>query len=639
MENTFKNKRVFISGGNGVIGNELVKILHGQDAIIFVGDLKPRPIEWPQNIIYRQGDLNYITKEELEDFKPEIFFHLAATFERSTETYNFWDENFQHNINLSHHLMTLLKPLESLKRVVFASSYLIYEPSLYQFREPQQTPFELSEQHPINPRNLTGMAKLAHEIELNFLSQFQETKFSTVSVRIFRGYGRNSRDVISRWIRSLINKETIYLYKKEGIFDYIYAKDTAEGLARLALSDYNGIVNLGTGKSRKVEDIISILKNYFPDAQIIEKNENIPFEASQANISKLVKITNWKPKYTLEKSIPEIIEFEKQRNGIYDESKTPVCNVLITSISKKVPLVQSVKDATQKINKLIKVFGGDVDKNCIAKYFVDDFWEMPKIDTLGIEEVINYCKQNNITAIIPTRDGELAYWSKNKNILKNNGINVMVSDFETVNICIDKLMFYNILSNKYPIIFTTDNINNLKNHKIVVKERYGAGSQNIAINVSFEDALNHSKKLINPIFQPYIEGEEFSVDVYISNKNICKGVVLRKRDLIVNGESQITTTFKNEEIETLFKKLSYDLNLFGHAVYQAIIDKNKNIHIIECNCRFGGASTLSLAVGIDTFYWFLLESNGVDITEYYSKISNAKATQIRYNKDYIFFMK
>lgn len=60
----FKGKRVFISGGNGVIGNALVRKLHESGAIIFVGDLKPRPATWSNQVIYRQGDLNLITKQE-----------------------------------------------------------------------------------------------------------------------------------------------------------------------------------------------------------------------------------------------------------------------------------------------------------------------------------------------------------------------------------------------------------------------------------------------------------------------------------------------------------------------------------------------------------------------------------------------
>ena len=76
-----KNKKVFISGGSGVIGKELVSLLIKEKAKIFVGDLKTIPTEFKGKIKYRQGDLNYITREEIESFDPEIYFHLAATFE------------------------------------------------------------------------------------------------------------------------------------------------------------------------------------------------------------------------------------------------------------------------------------------------------------------------------------------------------------------------------------------------------------------------------------------------------------------------------------------------------------------------------------------------------------------------------
>src|SRR5687768_16701421 len=138
---TFKNKKVFISGGNGVIGNCMVKRLHEAGAILLVGDLKPRPKDWPQEIQYRQGDLNGISKAELINFSPQYYFHLAATFERSTESYEFWHENFHHNFKLSNYLMTCLKDCSELQKVIFASSYLIYNPTLYQFDEPRDKPF------------------------------------------------------------------------------------------------------------------------------------------------------------------------------------------------------------------------------------------------------------------------------------------------------------------------------------------------------------------------------------------------------------------------------------------------------------------------------------------------------------------
>ena len=191
-----KNTIVFVSGGAGVIGKELVKKLLNRNCQIYVGDLKPQPVEWIGKILYRQGDLNSLSKDEILSFQPDLFFHLAATFERSTESYEFWDENFHNNILLSHHLMTLLKDLQSLKKVIFASSYLIYNPDLYLSDMYTGKIYKLKETDQVLPRNLTGMAKIAHEIELRFLNNFKNKQFKFVSARIFRGYGKGSKDVI-----------------------------------------------------------------------------------------------------------------------------------------------------------------------------------------------------------------------------------------------------------------------------------------------------------------------------------------------------------------------------------------------------------------------------------------------------------
>src|SRR4029077_10055971 len=96
-----------------------------------VGDLKPCPKSWLGKVKYRQGDLNTMAGHELATFDPEVYFHLAATFERSEETYFSFEENFHHNIKLSHYLLSCLKNIPSLERVIFASSYLIYDPALY----------------------------------------------------------------------------------------------------------------------------------------------------------------------------------------------------------------------------------------------------------------------------------------------------------------------------------------------------------------------------------------------------------------------------------------------------------------------------------------------------------------------------
>jgi carbamoyl-phosphate synthase large subunit len=630
-----KNKRIFISGGNGVIGNELVKLLHHAGAELFVGDLKPRPLEWPKEIKYRQGDLNYLSKEEIEDFAPEVFIHLAATFEQSVETYEFWEENYQHNVRLSHHLVTLQKDLSSLKKIVFASSYLIYSPEQYLFSSPQHSPVSLSESGNIYPRNLTGVAKLNHEIELRFVEEFKAKQIQIVSARIYRSFGLNSRDVISRWVRSLIKGEEIFVWGEESFFDYIFARDVAKGLVKLTeIQCHEKIVNLGSGRSRKVLDVVQVLKNNFPNAKINYKKHEGQYEASQADMSLFKKITNWLPEETLETAIPQIIQYEK--NKLNKDQAEAQSNVLITSISKKVPLIKSVKKATQKYATNIKVFGGDLNKDCIGSYFVDQFWQMPRLNSLTIEEVITFCRNNGIKAIIPTRDAELEFWALNKEKLKNNNIFVMGANIEITKICLDKLSFYESLNAKnIPVIPTYTSAQQVKSEKVVVKERFGAGSISIGINMTKSEAEKHALQLQNPIFQPYVEGEEVSVDSYLDFNNQIKGIVLRKRELVIGGESQITTTFRDSKLEELVFDVLKKVPVTGHSVMQIMKDKSQNYHIIEINSRFGGASSLSLESGLDSFYWFLLEANGADIREYPFFRSRFNKKQVRYPSDIV----
>lgn len=627
--NSFKGKRVFISGGAGVIGRELIQLLVADDAIVMVGDLVAIPENYPTNIYYRRGDLNYITQQELDAFNPEYFFHLAATFERSTESYEHWEENFWHNIRLSNHLMTLMRNVKNIKRVVNCSSYLIYNKDLYNFDTPKEKPVKLKETDPINPRNLTGLAKLAHEIELDFLNQFKSDQFTSISARIYRGYGKNSRDVISRWIRSLMNNEVITVYKPEGWFDYMYAGDTAKGLYKLALSEAEGIVNLGTGRSRQVKDVLDVLRNHFPKLEAKYEDIDIKYEASEADTTLLNSLINWLPERYLEDVVPELIHFEKNRNQINEK---PLGNVLVTSISKKIPLLENLKKSVQKINSKIKVIGADLDENCIGKYFVDKFWKMPRISELKPETLIQFCHENNISLIIPSRDGELEFFSKNKRLLEKNNISVMVSDQESVRICIDKLAFSNLTS-EISAIPAFENVNDCSNNRVVVKERFGAGSLSIGINLDHARAIEHAKNLENPIFQPYITGDEISIDAYINKQGKVHGLVMRKRDLIVNGESQITTTFHDKILEEKFVRIIERLKLYGHVVLQAFIDKNSEVYVIECNSRFGGASTLSIHAGLDSFYWAYLESIDENLERYPFFPAQKSIKQIRHSFD------
>ena len=312
-------------------------------------------------------------------------------------------------------------------------------------------------------------------------------------------------------------------------------------------------------------------------------------------------------------------------------------HVLITSLSKKAPLVREVRKALKRISENGKIVGGDSNPQCIGRYFVDEFWRMPKLENLTIKEFIDFCLEKQITIVIPSRDGDLLYFAENCAELECNGIHAMISSPHGVKVCMDKLRFYEELRQypDIPVIPTAENISKIKSRSYVVKERFGAGSENIALNIKKEDAETHAKSLKNPVFQPVIYGKEFSVDLYILRDGNPKGAVTRSRDLIKNGESQVTTTVRKPALEKACISLASAVDLRGHLVFQAIEDEDGRYHIVECNCRFGGASTLSIAVGLDSFYWFILESRGDDLSRIPFQRSEKDLRQIRFAQDMI----
>jgi len=601
-------ERVLVSGAAGVIGRELVPRLLARGAEVWAADLKPRPPEIPAAVQYRQADLNSLTNVEVGGFGPTIFIHLAATSERSVETYAYWDENFDHNVRLSHHLMTLLKDTPTLRRVVFASSYLIYDPGLYLFDFPRDHAVCLKETDAIRPRNLTGVAKLAHETELRFLADHCGGRFTSVSARIFRGYGRGSRDIVSRWVRSALAGERLEVYQPEGMFDYVYAGDTAEGLLRLADSPHvTGVVNLGTGQATRVRDVLEAVLAQIPVAAVDQEACDLPYEASCADITTLSEAIGWVPATPIAHGVQAIVEYEQH----FDSQPHPSFgNVLVTSASRKAPLIRSVVSAARRISPDIRVLAGDADDSAPARHVADGFVHLPSTDDCHLDDIVEACRRHGVTVVIPTRDGELAFWARHVERLRQHGIEPVVSSLSAVAICSDKSQFaWHVAALGLPAVPCIDKP--AAESRYVVKERFGSGSRDIGLNLTAEEAGAHAARLRDPIFQPYIQGREVSIDAWLDGEGSVKGLVLRYRNKIENGESVETTTFRHPGIESASTKLLESLELRGPVVLQVLLADDGPFWFLELNPRFGGASTAGMAAGLDVWHWSLAEAFGM----------------------------
>ena len=327
-----------------------------------------------------------------------------------------------------------------------------------------------------------------------------------------------------------------------------------------------------------------------------------------------------------------IVDINSTTNSLFSDNN----NILITSSANKNPLIRSLKKAIKGVLPNIKIYAGDANGTTLSKFDADFFWSMPKTNDSNIEEIISYCKKNNIKFIFPTRDGELFFWSRHKSLLKSKNIFVFVASENILRLTLDKINFFKFCQgNKFQTINTSENIEDINYDRYVVKERFGSGSTNIAINFKKDDAMKFSSCLKNPIFQPYLDHQEISIDGWVGEKGNLPGVILRSRSIILNGESRVTTTFDKPEFEEQSKEFISKLSIRGPFVIQAFVE-GKNLIFIECNPRIGGASTLSIKNGLNIFLWSILEILEPSFIPHLSKKHKA-ITQVRTQFDRYYY--
>ena len=151
--------------------------------------------------------------------------------------------------------------------------------------------------------------------------------------------------------------------------------------------------------------------------------------------------------------------------------------------------------------------------------------------------------------------------------------------------------------------------------------------------------MKFASKLENPIFQPYLNKKEISIDGWVGRESNLPGIVVRSRSLISNGESKITTILESKTFEKKIHELISYLSIKGPFVIQAFIEGD-DLTLIECNPRIGGSTTVSVENGLKIFLWSILEiidpSFKPVFTKKYKSITQVRTQSDNYLYDHYF---
>jgi len=286
-------------------------------------------------------------------------------------------------------------------------------------------------------------------------------------------------------------------------------------------------------------------------------------------------------------------------------------NVLVLSAGRRVELVESFLKEINSKNKDIKLFTTDNNPTYSAacKRFDNYFSSVKASDPNYIDFLLDKSNVNDIGMIIPTIDTELLILSKNIELFKSNGINIIVSNPDLIKVCSDKRLtfdFFNNLNLNVPIIYKKDKLE----FPCFVKPYSGSSSID-CLKISKKEDLSVS--MINDdkfIFTEYIGNEfsEYTIDMYYDQQSELKCLVPRQRIEVRAGEISKGITRKNYVYDYLLSNFKTFPGARGCITLQLFYNiKTNKIYFIEINPRFGGGFPLSYSAKANYPGWLLDE--------------------------------
>jgi len=230
--------------------------------------------------------------------------------------------------------------------------------------------------------------------------------------------------------------------------------------------------------------------------------------------------------------------------------------------------------------------------------------------------LLSIVKANRVKLLVPTIDLDLKVLARNKPKFASMGCRVLVSAPEVIDICQDKRKTYRFLiKNGFDTPLTMSVRSALSKKKMnwpcFLKPWDGyAGIGNAVIN-NRRDLLFYAKRIPNAICQEFIEGTEYSCDVYIDFGMKVRCVVPRKRIEVRAGEVSKGQVMKNPRIMSEAAMLAETLGAGpGVVILQLFLTDDNRVKFIEINPRFGGGAPLSIKAGANFPKWILQEASG-----------------------------
>lgn len=279
-------------------------------------------------------------------------------------------------------------------------------------------------------------------------------------------------------------------------------------------------------------------------------------------------------------------------------------NILFTSVGRRVELMQAFSDAAAQLGISLTIHGADISVTAPALNFCDRCHLVPRIKHADyIPTLLKICSEENIRALIPTIDTDLLLLSQHRGEFEKIGTTVVVSDEEKVALCRDKRLtadYFNRVGLESPRPIDDYTAYDM-GYPAFIKPKDGSSSI-FAYKVENADELRtYAEQVPDYIIQPFIQGVEYTVDVFCDFDGNPIYITPRVRLAVRSGEVLKAEIIQDEQIVEEIKQLVKQYKPRGAITVQLIRQEATGIdYYIEINPRYGGGAPISMKAGANS---------------------------------------
>ena len=294
--------------------------------------------------------------------------------------------------------------------------------------------------------------------------------------------------------------------------------------------------------------------------------------------------------------------------------------MLFTCIGRRVSLLHAFRRAARRLRQPFRFYGTDTSPLSPALQSCDEgFLVKPVTHARYIGQLLSIVRRYGVRLLVPTVDLDLRLLAEHKPRFERLGCRVLVSDPQVIDVCQDKRRtcaflqrhgFETPLTRSARSALAADRRGELA-WPCFLKPWDGHAGKGSTIVRDRQELLFYAKRVPNAICQEYVEGTEYTCDVYVDFERRVRCVVPRERLEVRSGEVSKARVVKDPRMMAEAARLIERLGAGpGVVTLQLIQTRAGRLEIIEVNPRFGGGVPLSIRAGADFPKWILQELAG-----------------------------